>query len=350
MNDLAQTIRDKALALGYDNCGIVKINAVADYHRQLEERMKSIPKGKMQFGRFRGLGRPQKRFPWAKSIIVFTIPYTNYSVPNVLQDRYAKAYLFDIRLDEHTAEFQRRRLFSEYLDEIGVKHVGEEKFGITALRLAAQKAGLGFVRRNNFFYSAQHGSYLFLDAFLIDRELECIETAAPEKPCPPNCDRCIEACPSKSLTAPFTMSLTRCVSFQTSFSADVPCMGVPSDAMVEQIGCRLYGCDVCQDVCPFNKDKMVGGQDFPGLVELLPHMSPQRIMEMSYDEIGKTLGNKFWYVGPKKLWKWKLDALTVMMNDFRHEYAESIRLGLKDRFAKVRTFAKKVCRKLEGKM
>ena len=69
-------------------------------------------------------------------------------------------------------------------------------------------------------------------------------------------------------------------------------------------------------------------------------------MEMNYDEITAIFGRKFWYVGPKKFWKWKLNALIVMMNDYRPEYAEPIRWGLKDHYAKVRAFTKKVCHRL----
>ena len=344
----AEQIRDQSLALGYAKCGIVGIDAVADYADRLDERIAAVPRGRLQFGKFRRFARPGKGHPWAKSIIVLVSPYSGYNVPKELRGMYAKTYLFDPRLDEHSEEFKRRRRFMKFLDEIGIRHVGEEKFGITALRWAAQKAGLGTIRHNNFFYTPEHGSYVSLDAFLIDLKLEWIEKDE-SKPCPPNCGKCIEGCPSRSLNAPYTMSLVQCVSFQTSLSSGMPCMGVPSETMVEQIGGRLYGCDVCQDVCPFNKGKMTGGTDFPGLAELAPLLKPEKIMAMSYDEIARSLCPKFWYIDKKNLWKWKLNALTVMRNNYRPEYEAAIKLGLCDQYVKVRRFAKKTCEQLKIK-
>lgn len=201
MNDLAKRIREKALGLGYENCGIIPAEAVADYAEKLDERIARVPAGEMQFGKFRGLSSPQEQFPWVNSIVVLVHRYSVYSVPAELEGVYAKAYLFDDRLDENSDAYKRRQQFGEFLDEIGIRHVTESKFGLTALRWAAVKAGLGTIRHNNFFYTP-NGSYLMLEAFLIDKRAEWI-------------------------------------------------------------------------------------------------------MEMNYEEIGETLGKKFWYIEPENLWKWK---------------------------------------------
>ncbi len=346
MSDFAKTIRDKALVLGYENCGIIPVESVADYADKLNERIDRVPMGEQQFGDLRGFASPQERFPWVKSIVVLVHRYSVYNVPPEVDGVYAKTYLFDDRLDENADAFKRRRRFGEFMDEIGVRHVTESKFGLTALRWAAVKAGLGTIRRNNFFYTP-NGSYLMLEAFLIDKEAEWIDDV-PVKPCPTNCRRCEEACTSKSLCAPYTMVLASCMSFQTSLSANIPGAGIPTEEMATCIGKRLYGCDACQDACPFNKDKWIGGEDFSGLDALLPSMRPERIMEMSYEQIAETLGRKFWYIEPENLWKWKLNALTVMRNDYCDRYERAVRLGLSDPVEAVREFATRVCRKLAG--
>ncbi len=345
MNELGKTIREKALALGYENCGVIPVDAVADYAGKLDERIARIPQGEMQFGGYRGYAEPQRQFPWARSIVVLVQHrYSVYNVPSEIDGVYGKTYLFDDRLDENSGAYKRRQRFVAFLDERGIRHASESKFGLTALRWSAVKAGLGTIRRNNFFYTP-NGSYVMLEAFLIDREAEWVEEVSVQ-PCPPNCRKCLDACDSKSLCAPYTMVLASCMSFQTSLAANIPGAGVPTDEMVSCIGKRLYGCDACQDACPFNKDKWTGGEDFPGLEALLPSLRPERIMEMSYEEIGATLGRKFWYIEPTNLWKWKLNALTVMYNGYREKYKPAIRLGLSDPVEVVREFAERICRRL----
>jgi epoxyqueuosine reductase len=75
-------------------------------------------------------------------------------------------------------------------------------------------------------------------------------------------------------------------------------------------------------------------------------MRPENIMAMSYDEIGRTLAPKYWYIKPENFWKWKLNALTVMMNGYAEKYETPIRLGLEDPNEKVREFSRSVCSKL----
>lgn len=343
MENTAQLIKDKAIELGFEKCGIIKMSEVADYEEKLDERIARIPMGEMQYGRFRGLANPSATVLWARSIIVAVFPERKYNVPEGFEGMYGKAYMFDGRLDEQAPEFVGRSHLEAFVESLGIKIAGEAKFGITAVRWAAYKAGLGLIRQNNFFYT-ENGSYNFLTAWVIDREFELKEQANLKK-CPESCGKCIEACPTKTLCSPYTMSSAGCVSFQTSMSAAMG-MGVPGEELAGQIGGWLYGCDVCQDVCPFNKGKWTGGEDFPGLSEFSQYMSPEKIMAMDYDEIARTLGVKYWYISAENLWKWKLNALTVMQNNFSDKYSESIKLGLTDTSEIVRDFAGRVCEKL----
>jgi epoxyqueuosine reductase len=252
--------------------------------------------------------------------------------------------MFDSRTDENAPFFRIRREFSTFLQSLGLKCMLGGPHGIAApARWAAYQAGLGIIRQNNFFYT-KNGSYIRIEMFAVDRELELIRDVKL-KDCSQECGKCIKACPTHSLSAPYTMSMITCVSFQTNLSANMG-MGVPSPEMAEQIGGRLYGCDACQDVCPFNKGKWTGGEEFPRLDALAPSMRPENIMQMSYDEIGRTLAPKYWYIKPENLWKWKLNALTVMLNGYREKYEAPIKLGLEDPDEKVREFSRSVCSKL----
>jgi epoxyqueuosine reductase len=213
-------------------------------------------------------------------------------VPAEFDGVYGKAYMFDCRTDENAPFFRIHKEFSAFLESLGLKCTAGSGFGIAApARWAAYQAGLGIIRQNNFFYT-ENGSYNHIEMFAVDRELELIRDVKL-KGCPQHCDKCIEACPTHTLCAPYTMSMIECVSFQTNLSTNMG-MGVPSPEMTEQIGGRLYGCDVCQDTCLFNKGKWIGGEEFPGLDALAPSMRPENIMEMGYDEIGRTLAPKYW--------------------------------------------------------
>jgi epoxyqueuosine reductase len=337
-------IREKALELGYEDCGIVKVAALAGYREKLEERISRIPMGEKIYGNFRSYADPSAGNPEIKSIVVAIVPTHRYNVPDQFSGVYGKAYMFDGRTDENAPFFKIRKELFAFLEGLGLKCTIGGGHGIAApARWAAYQAGLGIIRRNNFFYTGK-GSYNHIEMFAIDRELELIRDVKL-KECPENCGKCIEACPTHTLAAPYTMSMIGCVSFQTNISTNMG-MGVPTPEMAEQIGGRVYGCDVCQDVCPSNSGKWTGGEEFPGLDALAPKMRPEKIMGMSYDEIGRTLAPKYWYIKPENLWKWKLNALTVMMNGYQEKYEAPIRLGLQDPNEKVRDFTRNVCAKL----
>ena len=337
-------IRGKALELGYEDCGIIKVDALAGYREKLEERISRIPMGEKIYGAFRSYADPSAGNPEIKSIVVAIVPTYRYNVPGEFDGVYGKAYMFDSRTDEEAPFFRIGKEFSTFLESLGLKCMVGGAHGIAApARWAAYQAGLGIIRQNNFFYT-KNGSYNYIYMFAIDRELEIVRDVKL-KECPEKCGKCMKACPTHTLATPYTMSMIDCASFQTNMSTNMG-MGVPSPEMTEQIGNRLYGCDVCQDVCPFNKGKWTGGEKFPGLDALAPSMRPENIMEMSYDEIGRTLAPKFWYIKPENLWKWKLNALTVMMNAYSERYKAPIKLGLVDPNEKVRNFSRGVCSKL----
>jgi epoxyqueuosine reductase len=333
---MTQTIQDKARELGYEKCGIIKIGDVADYSVKLKERMSRVFLGPIQFSQFKGLANPP--FPWAKSIIILSGSITGYNIPDGFDGMYGKAFMFDGRIDKNSPDFKKSQEFKAFLESEGIKCEEEPKFGITALRWAAHKAGIGLIRKNNFFYSKDSGSYCFLSAWLIDRELE-LKGEPDLKECPDSCDRCIKACPTGSLNKPYTMSLIKCAAFISTLSA-AKGMGNTPVRTAKKLGRIVYGCDICQDVCPFNNGKHTGGEDFPGLAEISEFMRPEKIMPMTYEEINSALASKYWYVAD--MWKWKLNALSYMLNNWDVRYTEFVNLGLNDSDKRVRAFAGKV--------
>ena len=205
--------------------------------------------------------------------------------------------------------------------------------GRCSLRWAAMKAGIGIIRKNNFFYT-ERGSWNHLEAFLIGEPLEYIETCAV-RPCPDGCSLCVKACPTGALCAPYTMNPAACVSALTTWSG----WDLTTEPLRAKMGRWAYGCDVCQDVCPFNRGAWSGGKEFPGLPELAKHLPLTEIVEADYDTLKNIVQPAFWYIPADKVWRYKTNALNVMLNDYSPEYLPAIKKACSDEAEQVRKMA-----------
>lgn len=337
---MEQQIQRKAYSLGYEKCGIIPLEMMEGYYEKFEERMKKIPKSKPFYENQQRLIRVQQEYPWAKSIIVLAVRYSQYRVPEEMGQHIAKAYLFDNRMNSQSTEYRQSIAMESYLQSLGLKTATNRGFGVVGLRWAAMQAGIGVVRKNNFFYT-QSGSWVHLEGFLVDHEMEQIESVKIPS-CPKECTRCISACPTKSLTAPFTMQPMNCISFLTTFGG----RNLPEEPLSQNFESCIYGCDICQDVCPMNQGKWKGTEDFPGLSELAPFMSPENLLNMSEELYREKVQPKFFYLSPEELWKWKVNVLCFMENNSPQLYKPYILNACDDEHEKVRQMAKSICDKL----
>jgi epoxyqueuosine reductase len=120
----------------------------------------------------------------------------------------------------------------------------------------AVQAGLGYPGSNCAVYVPPFGSWVFLSEILTDLELRPTQAEPQDNwSCPVDCDLCVRACPTNALFAPGKIRPHRCISYLTQMSGSIPL------ALREKIGNKLWGCDICQEVCPSNQKAQISSQD-----------------------------------------------------------------------------------------
>lgn len=314
----------KAIELGYDKCGIVSVEKMKGYAEKLSQRIERFPEVKAHSEKFYAFANLQDRFPWAKSVIICARWYGKYRIPENVKGHIAKYYLTDSRRDKNSQEYKDSVAFEQYLTDCGINTKTNRDFGITALRWAALQAGIGIVRKNNFFYT-EKGSWVNLEAFLIDKEVEYI-CKNNTRPCPENCSLCVKACPTKSLAEPYMMNRSTCISCLTTWEG----WDLTTDKNSSNMGDWIFGCDICQDVCPFNRNAWTEDEEFPLLLELCERLSLQQIVEADYEFLENVVQPKLWYIPQDKVWRYKTNALNAMLNAYKIEYLPSIQKACSD--------------------
>lgn len=328
-------VKEKAHELGYELCGIIEANSFAEYTEYLNLRVEKFPKSVDLYKGLYGLGEPLKKAEWGKSIIVCIRRYNKYKLPQNLVRYFGKVYLFDGRLS-CSREYRNKALFKEYLESMGMK---THEDGVTA-RWAAAKAGLGRFRKNNFIYT-KFGSFVWIDTWIVDREFE-YDTETNELPnCPENCRRCIDACPTKALSEEYAMDRKLCIAQLSFYSTELPTKDIR-----EKMGTWVYGCDVCQDVCPMNRNTWTEEEDFPDLESIKDCCSLEQILTMDNNTFLNIIDPRFWYTGKDKLWLWKCNAIRAMVNSGEDRYNQLIKDACSDKDDRIHAMAVWACEQL----
>jgi epoxyqueuosine reductase len=112
-------------------------------------------------------------------------------------------------------------------------------------RAWAARAGLGWIGKNTNLLSVEHGSFFFIGQLIIDIELPASDKVVRDH-CG-NCTRCIDACPTQAIVAPYVLDARKCISYQT-----IENRGEIDPSLTGKFENRVFGCDICQDVCPWN--------------------------------------------------------------------------------------------------
>ncbi len=254
---LKREILTAAHAAGFELAGVAPVGEFGD-HQRFTQWLEAGRAGEMKYMEARDETGNFKRAalkrvaPWARSVIVCAINY-NTAEPYSTQcddprrgwiSRYAWSHE-----DYHETVLQRmRQVEKSVLDlahEDGITTRCYVDTGPVVERIYAKYAGVGWIGKNTCAINQKQGSWLFLGVLLTSLELE------PDLPAPDRCGtctRCIEACPTQALIAPYQLDANLCISYLTIEKRG----GIPEELRVG-MGRHVFGCDICQDVCPWNR-------------------------------------------------------------------------------------------------
>ena len=251
MGALERDIKRYARELGFDRVGI---GSAAPFVRDERAAVRRVRDGLMDGlpwyteERVRKANRPEALLPGARSIVSLAMSYmtgeprANGGGPRGRVARYAWG------ADYHDVMKARLREFCEGLSEHCGRPVATRIFvddGPFNDRAAAERAGVGWFGKNTNILNPTLGSWVLLGNVLTDLELE------PDPPLAKNCGecvRCIDDCPTGAIVAPFVIDNRRCISFLT-----IELRGSIPREMRPMVGDWVFGCDICQDVCPVNR-------------------------------------------------------------------------------------------------
>ncbi len=244
---------DYALDLGFDEVAFTSADPFHQLSEELDQRYQMyrwVNEGMLQLHQ---AVDPKNILPSARSLIVLLFDYHKQSFPPALLGKIGKAYLSRLYFSKNRIFGSRVKLFRSFLEGKGIQ-LGMRP--AMADRQAAVRAGLGFFGCNTFLYSKSRGSYVAPLALAVDKELE-VEVQSPSSRCTEDCQKCISSCPTGALYAPFRMNPWDCIAFHTYATGNFP--GAPEQIpyrIREKMGSWIYGCDVCQDVCPRNQRRL----------------------------------------------------------------------------------------------
>ncbi|MCM8777626.1 MAG: hypothetical protein NC905_05130 [Candidatus Omnitrophica bacterium] len=291
------SIKEFAKNIGFVRCGIVRIENFSEYKEALDKLIKEFPETEPLYKPMYNRAFVKNRFPWAKSVIVCIRYYGKYKIPQQVKGYIGRNYLFDSRVPSNP-DYLIVKNFTEWLRSKGLK---VRKGGVPD-RLVAYKAGLVSIGKNSFAYAGRYGSWINIITYLVDEEIE------PDIPvkrdiCPPDCRKCIDSCPTSAIVKPYTVRMDRCISYLT-YGAPLPLKKELEDKM----GKWIYGCDICQEVCPLNKDTWEGKERLRYLEDISDTLTPQALVHMNIETYKDIVYPLFYYIPPDSIERWQRNA------------------------------------------
>jgi epoxyqueuosine reductase len=244
----SKLIKDEALRLGFMQCGIAKAEFLNEEAPRLEKWLANNHHGKMAYmeNHFDKRLDPRLLVDDAKSVISLTLNY--YSEAQQTDPEAPKISKYAFGSDYHQVIKSKLSTLLDFIAE----HVGEvagRAFVDSAPvldRAWAKRAGIGWIGKNSNLISKKSGSFFFLAELIVDLDLE-YDDAFETDHCG-TCTKCIDACPTDAILSPFIIDAKKCISYLTiELKDEIP------NRFNDKMDNWMFGCDICQDVCPWNR-------------------------------------------------------------------------------------------------
>jgi len=291
ITEFTALVKRASVEAGFDLCGIAPAVDAAELE-YFPQWIASGYAGEMKYVEARNEQGALKRaslaqtVPWARSVVVCAINYNSeqpYSTQIEDKSRgWISRYAWG-REDYHNAVMRRLRQVERVLREQAGDEITTRCYvdtGPLVERVYAKYAGVGWIGKNTCIINQKKGSWLFLGVILASLELQ------PDLPAPDrcgSCTRCIDACPTDALVAPYQLDSTKCIAYLT-----IEKRGVIAEELRAQMGRHVFGCDICQDVCPWNrKAPVTQAAEFAPRPELV-NPALDWLAEMSSEEFRET--------------------------------------------------------------
>ncbi len=260
MTSLRDRIRDHALALGFDAVGFTEASLGGEARRRLVDFLASGAHGEMGWLSERQEQRadPRQLWPEARSVVALGLSYAPGEDPRRIQDRPDRGGIsvYARNRDYHDVVKGKLKHLAQFMVKAGAAASERRDVGAPQVKVfvdtapvmekpLAERAGLGWQGKHTNLVSRDHGSWLFLGE--IYTTLELPPSTPPAGSCG-SCTACLDACPTKAFPAPYRLDARRCISYLTIEHAGP----IPHEFRAA-MGNRIYGCDDCLAVCPWNR-------------------------------------------------------------------------------------------------
>lgn len=347
---LTKEIKEFALDLGYSRVGITTADSFSKHAAILQDRG-TMYDFLVQDPRHPVEGcEPQKLMPSAKSIISLVWDYSQKAFPEALLGKLGRIYQSrSYNAPSHRINGSRYQLMQDFVKKAGCQ-VGQGIF--LPERWAAARAGVTTYGRNNFAYADGIGSFIVLSSIVVDAELE-YDTPTVEVGCPEGCTACIKACPTQAIYEPQKLNPRRCIAFNAWFTQDGKPAGLSSHIPPEirgNMGTRVHGCDICQEVCPRNRERLQAKlPDDEFLVMVSRDFSLTKLLNMT-DEFYETRVQPLMYNYIKERKYFQRNAAIALGNLGDPAFIPDLEQAMNDPEKLVREYAAWALGKIGGKL